>query len=201
MGQIDIKKYCKYYKGENYNPYDVPLEQEQPKHDYRGLFWYLESMYVQETEQDIGFHERFFNEIKEYIENYPDEDGIYFNPNISMDEKSVIYYVDLMIGKWRPYDHDAAFATYVLNINPNPLYRNIRGKVLTDFYSEYDLEILIGDRAHELYVEAEDDRKYDDYAKVCSIHDEAQEIEDSDLELAAFSLIRYMQAVEGYGKE
>ena len=201
MKEVDIKQYCKYYKGEDTNPYEVPLGQEKPRQDYRGLFWFVESMYVKETEQDIEFHKRFFNEIKEYTEDNPDDESIYLNPNISLEEKSLIYYVDLMIGKWCPYDHAAAFATYVVDRNPNPLYRDIRGKVLTDYYSEYDLEMLIGEDAHRLFLEAEDDRQYDDYAKVCTLHHEAKEIDDADLELAALSLILYMQAVEGYGKE
>lgn len=83
---------------------------------------------------------------------------------------------------------------YLFFIAMNPLYKDIRGKVITDFYSEYDLQML-GFSLEEFSIP-----KYSDYEKACSLYNAAQTIEDSDLMEAAEKLILGMQE-QGYGQE
>ena len=78
----------------------------------------------------------------------------------------------------------------------NPLYKNLRGKVITDFYSEYDLNML-GFKLSEFSTE----KDIDDYQTAVSLYFDAQTIEDKDLEEAALYLIQKMQMEEGCGKE
>lgn len=78
----------------------------------------------------------------------------------------------------------------------NPLYKNVRGKVITDFYSEYDLNML-GHKLSEFYTGS----SADDYQKACSLLNAATTLEDKDLEEAALSLVLKMQQEEGCGKE
>ena len=78
----------------------------------------------------------------------------------------------------------------------NPLYKDIRGKVLTDFYSEDDLQML-GFKLSDFSI----DTSADDYEKACGLYYDAQTIEDADLEEAALALIKKMQVEEGCGQE
>ena len=77
----------------------------------------------------------------------------------------------------------------------NPLYKDIRGKVLTDFYSEDDLQML-GFKLSDFNVD-----QSSDYEKACGLYYNAQTIEDADLEEAALALIKKMQVEEGCGQE
>jgi len=78
----------------------------------------------------------------------------------------------------------------------NPLYKDVRGKVITDYYSEDDLNMLGFDLS-----EFSITRANDDYQTACSLYYDARTIEDTDLEEAALSLIREMQEKEGCGQE
>lgn len=78
----------------------------------------------------------------------------------------------------------------------NPLYANIRGKVITDFYSEYDLQML-GFSLADFSI----DRNADDYQKASDLSCAALDIDDKDLQEAAEALLREMQVKEGYGRE
>lgn len=78
----------------------------------------------------------------------------------------------------------------------NPLYKDIRGKVLTDFYSEDDLQML-GFKLSDFGI----DKSANDYEKACDLYYNAQTIEDADLEEAALALMKKMQVEEGCGQE
>ena len=78
----------------------------------------------------------------------------------------------------------------------NPHYKDVRGKVITDYYSEDDLNMLGFDLS-----EFSITRANDDYQTACSLYYDARTIEDTDLEEAALSLIREMQEKEGCGQE
>ncbi len=78
----------------------------------------------------------------------------------------------------------------------NPIYKDVRGKLITDYYSEYDLNMLGFDLSKFSTTPASDD-----YQTACSLYYDARTIEDTDLEEAALSLIREMQEKEGCGQE
>ncbi len=78
----------------------------------------------------------------------------------------------------------------------NPLYKDIRGKVITDFYSEYDLQML-GFSLDDFTI----DPNADDYQKASDLSDAALDIDDKDLQEAAEALLREMQIKEGFGRE
>lgn len=78
----------------------------------------------------------------------------------------------------------------------NPLYKDIRGKVITDFYSEYDLQML-GFSLEEFSIKPD----ANDYKKASDLSDAALVIDDKDLKDAATALLREMQVKEGYGRE
>lgn len=78
----------------------------------------------------------------------------------------------------------------------NPLYKNVRGKVITDFYSEYDLNML-GFALSDFSTK----KNSDDYQTACDLYLDAHAIEDEDLEEAALYLMKKMQMEEGCGKE
>lgn len=58
----------------------------------------------------------------------------------------------------------------------NPLYKDVRGKTILDFYSEYDLNML-GVSLKDVHT----DTDTDDWGKVWGLYDNAKTIEDKDL--------------------
>lgn len=76
----------------------------------------------------------------------------------------------------------------------NPLYKDVRGKVISDFYSEYDINML-GVSMDEL-----SSHPTSEYEKACALYYDAQTLGDDELMAAALTLIESMQDA-GYGRE
>lgn len=94
---------CKYYKGEERNPFE---DANGPK----SMFWDLERMFVNNTLRNEAFYWGMIEDVERYIESHSDEKNDLTDPNkYTLEQKAIIFYLDLMIGKWMPHDGDLIF--------------------------------------------------------------------------------------------
>lgn len=94
----------KYFNGEEKSPYAKENE------DYRNLFWYIESIHFNNSQSHSEFHQKLIEELENYLETtQPNENNALTDISIPIEKRALIMYVDLMIGKWRPYDGDLIY--------------------------------------------------------------------------------------------
>ncbi|MBN2764902.1 MAG: hypothetical protein JXR27_00910 [Paludibacteraceae bacterium] len=94
----------KYFNGEEKPPYANENE------DYRNLFWYIESIHFNNSQSNSEFHQKLIEELENYLETtQPNENNPLTDVSIPIEKRALIMYVDLMIGKWRPYDGDLIY--------------------------------------------------------------------------------------------
>lgn len=87
----------KYFKGEKQSPFDHQKEKN------KDFFWYIESMHFKNSKHGNNFHSGLVDSLRGYIEYNKNEENILTDESISIDKRALIYYIDLMIGKWLPY--------------------------------------------------------------------------------------------------
>jgi hypothetical protein len=89
----------KYYKGEENSPFDCEKE------DSKNLFWGIErAHYNQMKKNGVEFQNIFFEYLNSYIQENSYDKNIMTDESIPKEKRALILYIDLMIGKWRPYD-------------------------------------------------------------------------------------------------
>ena len=94
----------KYFKGEEKAPTTNLNE------DYKDLFWYIESIHYNQCQSNSKFHQNLIEELEKYLETTQSTENNALNDNsIPIEKRALIMYVDLMIGKWRPYDGDLIY--------------------------------------------------------------------------------------------
>ena len=103
MTESEAIALCKYYKGEPDNPYSE-------HQDSKGLFWFIESIFVGHIQSCPDFLDKWEAEVEDYIVNHPNlKNDITDSKKYSMKQKALIFYIDAMIGKWRPGDEGMIF--------------------------------------------------------------------------------------------
>ena len=93
----------KYFKGEKESPYDAENE------DAKSLFWFIESIHFNHSQHDNDFNKRMIESLDDYIQRNRNEKNALTDESIPKENRALILYIDLMIGKWRPYDGDLIF--------------------------------------------------------------------------------------------
>lgn len=94
---------CKYYNGEPDNPFNGDSTE-------RGLFWYIESIFVHHVEHNPGFLDPWIIDVERYIKEHPSIKNDITNPDkYSLQQKGLIFYIEAMIGKWMPGSEDTIF--------------------------------------------------------------------------------------------
>lgn len=84
---------CKYYKGEELNPF-----LQQPGEN--SAFWEFEKMLVDHAQRDNDFIPRLVRQVEDYIKSNPGKKDIYTDEARPIEQRAVILYCDLMAGKW-----------------------------------------------------------------------------------------------------
>ena len=100
MKKKDLIQLCRYYKGEEENPFE-----QNPK----GFFWECERMYIEKALHISTFHTERIKDAKDYIHTHPTEKNALTSSDISIETKGIILYIDEMLGKWMPYNLDMIF--------------------------------------------------------------------------------------------
>ena len=93
----------KYFKGDKESPYDAENE------DAKSLFWFIESIHFNHSQHDNDFNKRMIESLDDYIQRNRNEKNALTDESIPKENRALILYIDLMIGKWRPYDGDLIF--------------------------------------------------------------------------------------------
>lgn len=95
MTREELIKLCRYYKGEDENPFDGG--------SIDALWWSGEKMLA----DNVSCDERFFQRMKDSLEEdlaAGDCDGVLIDSSIPIEKRVIIFYLDLWHGKWFPYD-------------------------------------------------------------------------------------------------
>lgn len=87
----------KYFKGEEKSPFD------HQKESSKDFFWYIESMHFESSKHGNNFHNGLVNGLKGHIDNNKNKKNILTDESISIDKRALIYYIDMIMGKWLPY--------------------------------------------------------------------------------------------------
>ena len=103
MTESEAIALCKYYKGEPDNPYSEHQES-------KGLFWFIESIFVGHIENSPNFLNYWETLVDAYIVNHPNiKNDITDSKKYTKKQKALIFYIEAMIGKWRPGDEGMIF--------------------------------------------------------------------------------------------
>ena len=95
----------KYFHGESES--DCPY-----KHGSNaGMWWFGEKMIYDQTKDNNDFFDRFKRILVEAIEEGCCHDRL-INESLSLDQRTIIFYLDLWHGKWFPYDDRRVIDTY-----------------------------------------------------------------------------------------
>lgn len=104
MKKSDLLELFKYYKGEKENP-------NEPG-SVSALWWGGEKALFELCANDTGKFDHIKEDLKQAI-----KDGYVSGPlnddSISIDQRTVIYFLDLWHGKWFPYDNLDVIFTYM----------------------------------------------------------------------------------------
>ena len=95
MTRDELIKLCRYYKGEDENPFDGG--------SIDALWWSGEKMLADNVSRD----ERFFQRMKDSLEEglaAGDCDGVLIDSSIPIEKRVIIFYLDRWHGKHFPYD-------------------------------------------------------------------------------------------------
>ncbi|MCD8202494.1 MAG: hypothetical protein LUD48_02485 [Prevotella sp.] len=95
MTKDELKKYCRYYKGEKECPYE--------HRSAKGRFWYFEKMYLDRWANSNKSWERY---AISYMKNYPDAQNLLTQKDVSIHTKGIAMFINEMYGKWMPYSMD-----------------------------------------------------------------------------------------------
>ena len=94
----------KYFKGEEKSPFDAAKE------DAKNLFWGIESVHHNQMKNSgSNFHNSFIILLDNYIQSNKNVKNALTDESIPKEKRALILYIDLMIGKWRPYDGHLIF--------------------------------------------------------------------------------------------
>lgn len=94
----------RYFKGEENTPY------AQENEDYKNLFWYIESIHFKNCQSNKEFQQKLIEDLENYLATSQTiESNALTDISIPIEKRALIMYVDLMIGKWRPYDVDLIY--------------------------------------------------------------------------------------------
>ena len=94
----------KYFKGEEKSPFDAAKE------DAKNLFWGIESVHHNQMKNSgSNFHNSFIILLDNYIQSNKNVKNALTDESIPNEKRALILYIDLMIGKWRPYDGHLIF--------------------------------------------------------------------------------------------
>jgi len=95
MTREELIKQCRYYKGEDKNPFEV--------NSNASLWWDGEKMLVDNVSDDKSFFQRLKDDLEDSIKA-GDLEGVYTDSSIPIEKRAIILYLDLWHGKWFPYD-------------------------------------------------------------------------------------------------
>ena len=94
----------KYFKGEEKSPFDAAKE------DAKNLFWGIENVHHNQMKNSgSNFHNSFIILLDNYIQQNKNVKNALTDESIPNEKRALILYIDLMIGKWRPYDGHLIF--------------------------------------------------------------------------------------------
>ncbi len=101
MTQEEILKHCKYYHGEEKNPYE--------RNSDASAFWQYEKMFADTERTHEGIVSYYTQRVEEYIKRNPDAQNPYTSKEVSMVTKCIMYYIEEMLEKWSPRNGDLIF--------------------------------------------------------------------------------------------
>ena len=94
----------KYFKGEEKSTFDTENE------DAKNLFWGIERVHYNQMKNfGSDFHNTFIEYLDDYIQRNKNVSNALTDESIPKEKRALILYIDLMIGKWRPYDGHLIF--------------------------------------------------------------------------------------------
>lgn len=106
MKREELLQFCRYYKGEEDNPYE--------NGDYKGFYWQVESMYVENALQDDKWHSEWKKQAKHY-KNVATKNGLrnlMTDDSCSIDTKAIAAYLDVIHEKWMSMDESDIVLKY-----------------------------------------------------------------------------------------
>jgi hypothetical protein len=120
----DILSACKFYHGEEKNPYEVELSSEEMKD--KALLWFWEHMFVKDASESMGYPydtvKRWCDAAELYrTESAPEVEEEYrdnpfyrimTNEDIPLIRRAIVEFVSLMRGKWFPYEDPSEIIKY-----------------------------------------------------------------------------------------
>ena len=89
MNREEALNLCKYYKGEETNPFDHKKEYA------KSIFWDAEQMYVVNCTHDDDFHERMKKSLLDALSKNQLR-GTLVDESVSLDKRALILYIDLL---------------------------------------------------------------------------------------------------------
>ena len=93
----------KYFHGEEESPFK-PRSNED-------MWWFGEKMIYDQTKDDPDFFNKFRHNLEDALEQGHCR-GRLVDDSLSLDQRTIIYYLDLWHGKWFPYDDWGVIDTY-----------------------------------------------------------------------------------------
>ena len=95
MTREELIKLCRYYKGEEENPFDGG--------SIDALWWSGEKMLADNVSDDKSFFQRLKDSLEDAIAS-EECFGVLVDSSIPIDKRAIIFYLDLWHGKHFPYD-------------------------------------------------------------------------------------------------
>lgn len=95
MTREELIKLCRYYKGEEENPFDGG--------SIDALWWSGEKMLADNVSDDKSFFQRLKDSLEDAIAS-KECFGVLVDSSIPIDKRAIIFYLDLWHGKHFPYD-------------------------------------------------------------------------------------------------
>lgn len=90
MTREELIKLCRYYKGEDKNPFDGG--------SIDALWWSGEKLLYNNVSRDNGFFQRLKDDLEDSIKA-GDLEGVYTDSSIPIEKRAIIFYLDLWHGK------------------------------------------------------------------------------------------------------
>lgn len=101
MKRDELLKQCKYYKGEENNPFKPGTTDS--------LWWNGEKQLCDTVEQDSTYFDALLDEYKQ-AQN--DCSGVLADKSVPLNKRAIIFYLDLWHGRYFPYDSLDVIFTY-----------------------------------------------------------------------------------------
>lgn len=97
MDKNDFIKQCKYYKGEEENPFVT-------EDRLSAMWWDGEKSFYDKLGDNLNFFNKVGGLLQKSIEN-KDVSGILVDDSVAFEKRALIFYLDLWHSKWFPYDN------------------------------------------------------------------------------------------------